>query len=31
MLRFKMVEAALNHTAVEVKAPSARPSDYFGE
>ena len=26
-----MVEAALNHTAVEVKAPSARPSDYFGE
>ena len=31
LLRFKMVEAALNHTAVEVKAPSARPSDYFGE
>ena len=30
MLRFKMVEAALNHNAVEVKAPSARPSDYFG-
>ena len=26
-----MVEAALNHKAVEVKAPSARPSDYFGE
>ncbi|MBR4996180.1 MAG: glutamine synthetase III [Alistipes sp.] len=26
-----MVEAALNHTAVEVKTPSARPSDYFGE
>ena len=25
-----MVEAALNHTAVEVEAPSARPSDYFG-
>ena len=25
-----MVEAALNHNAVEVKAPSARPSDYFG-
>ena len=25
-----MVEAALNHDAVEVKAPSARPSDYFG-
>ena len=31
MLRFKMVEAALNHKAVEVKAPSERPSDYFGE
>ena len=31
LLRFKMVEAALNHTAVEVKTPSARPSDYFGE
>ena len=30
MLRFKMVEAALNHNAVEVVAPSARPSDYFG-
>ncbi|MBQ8778749.1 MAG: glutamine synthetase III [Alistipes sp.] len=26
-----MVEAALNHRAVDVKAPSARPSDYFGE
>ena len=25
-----MVEAALNHHAVEVEAPSARPSDYFG-
>ena len=30
-LRFTMLEAALNHKAVEVKAPSARPSDYFGE
>ena len=30
MLRFKMVEAALNHSAIEVEAPSARPSDYFG-
>ena len=30
MLRFKMVEAALNHTAVDVEAPSMRPSDYFG-
>ena len=29
--RFKMIEAALNHKAVDVKAPSARPSDYFGE
>ncbi len=26
-----MIEAALNHKAVEVNAPSARPSDYFGE
>ncbi len=25
-----MVEAALNHSAIEVEAPSARPSDYFG-
>ena len=25
-----MVEAALNHRAIEVEAPSARPSDYFG-
>ena len=31
LLRFKMVDAAINHTAVEVKAPSGRPSDYFGE
>ena len=30
-LRFKMVDAAINHTAVEVKAPEGRPSDYFGE
>ena len=30
MLRFKMVEAALNHSAIEVEAPSARPSGYFG-
>ena len=30
LLRFKMVEAALNHRAVEVEAPSSRPSDYFG-
>ncbi|MFR9607914.1 MAG: glutamine synthetase III [Rikenellaceae bacterium] len=30
-LRFKMVEAAINHKAVEVKAPSSNPSDYFGE
>ncbi len=26
-----MVDAALNHRAVEVKAPEGRPSDYFGE
>ena len=31
LLRFKMVEAALNHRAVDVVAPSERPSDYFGE
>ncbi len=29
-LRFKMVDAAINHTAVEVDAPEGRPSDYFG-
>ena len=26
-----MVDAAINHTAVEVKAPEGRPSDYFGK
>ena len=31
LLRFKMLEKALSHTPVEVKAPSANPSDYFGE
>ena len=31
LLRFKMVEAALNHRAVEVKMPASRPSEYFGE
>ena len=31
LLRFKMVEAALNHRAIDVVAPSERPSDYFGE
>ena len=31
MLRFKMVESALNRQVREVVAPSARPSDYFGE
>ena len=30
-LRFKMVDAAINHTAVEVEAPKGRPSEYFGE
>ena len=31
LLRFKMVDAAINHTAVEVEAPAGHPSDYFGE
>ena len=31
LLRFKMLETALSHKAVEVKAPSNNPSDYFGE
>ena len=31
LLRFKMVDAALNHRAIDVKAPEGRPSDYFGE
>lgn len=31
LLRFKMVDAALNHRAVDVAAPEGRPSDYFGE
>ena len=31
MLRFRMVESALNRQVREVVAPSARPSDYFGE
>ena len=26
-----MVDAAINHTAVEVNAPEGRPSDYFGK
>ena len=26
-----MVDAAINHTAVEVKAPDGRASDYFGD
>ncbi len=30
LLRFKMVDAAINHTAVEVKAPAGSPSEYFG-
>ena len=30
LLRFKMVDAAINHTALEVEAPEGRPSDYFG-
>jgi len=31
LLRFKMLEAAMNHTVVDVEAPSKNPSDYFGE
>ena len=31
LLRFKMLETALSHKAQEVTAPSANPSDYFGE
>lgn len=30
LLRFKMVEAAINHRAVEVKAPASSPTEYFG-
>ncbi len=30
LLRFKMVDAAINHKAVDVKAPGKLPSDYFG-
>ena len=30
LLRFKMIEAAMNRSAVEVTPPSGRPSDYFG-
>ena len=30
LLRFRMLETALSHTAQEVTAPSANPSDYFG-
>ena len=30
LLRFKMVEAAIDHKAVEVKAPEGSPSEYFG-
>ncbi len=26
-----MVDAAINHSAVEIQAPEGRPSDYFGE
>ncbi len=31
LLRFKMVDAAINHTAVEPRTPEGRPSDYFAE
>ena len=30
LLRFKMVDAAINHTAAQVDIPAGRPSDYFG-
>ena len=30
LLRFKMIETVMNRSAVEVTAPSGRPSDYFG-
>ncbi len=30
LLRFKMVDAAINHTAAKVDIPTGRPSDYFG-
>ena len=30
LLRFKMVEAAINHAAVDVEAPAGHASDYFG-
>ena len=30
LLRFKMVEAAINHRVVEVKAPASSPTEYFG-
>ena len=29
LLRFKMVDAAINHSAVEPNVPEGRPSDYF--
>lgn len=31
LLRFKMVDAAINHAAVEIHPPKGRPSDYFAE
>lgn len=31
LLRFKMVDAAINHTAVKIDMPVKRPSEYFGE
>ncbi len=31
LLRFKMVDAAINHTALEVEVPAGGASDYFGE
>ncbi len=31
LLRFKMVDAAINHTAIEMVPPTKRPSEYFAE
>ena len=30
LLRFKMVERAINNKAIDVKAPASQPSDYYG-
>ena len=30
LLRFKMVERAINNKAIDVNAPASQPSDYYG-